>query len=463
MAFAAGAVEDEQAGSAELRRAVIAETEAVTDTIDFDRCFQRGQPIRALMAAGISVAVLVVLALVDGPAVSLAAKRLLVPWEHHPWPRRHVLQWSVAPTRLAVGQDFEVKLADANGQLPEQAEIHYWFEGDDASQIQTYQMQTLGPHLVHRLANIMRPFRYRATGGDDLAMLWTELTLVEPPRIIERELTLHPPAYTGLESRQADGSFRALVGTRATLRGRTSKPLSAAKLETDTLGGETSIDLALDRDRLGFELRGAESPWMIVQSGVYGIRLIDQDGLDVGISDQWDVHAVRDLPPTVSLKRPAADLLVTPVAQLSLEAIVKDDLALRSVELHFLRSTSVEQIEEEIVLWAGPDQVVPHAARNDLDVDEGVQRTVQHPWDLTQVSSMKPGEWIDFRAIAVDYKAQIGESVSRRLTFISSEELEERIAQRQSELLTQIAEIVRLQRETHAQTSESGDSGARGR
>ena len=87
-------------------------------------------------------------------------------------------------------------------------------------------------------------------------------------------------------------------------------------------------------------------------------------------------------------------------------------------------------------------------------MSEGVQRTVQHLWDLTQLASMKPGEWIDFRIAAGDYKTQIGESVSRRLTIISAEELEERLAQRQAEILAQIAEIVRLQRQTHTQTSE---------
>ena len=132
---------------------MIAETEAATQRIEFSHCINRRKPTRALLVAAVAVATIGVLGLLDGPSVSLAARRLLVPWGDEHWPRRHVLQLVDAPTRLAVGQDFEVELIDANGRLPDRVEIHYWFDGDEASQIQTHQMQPLGSKLVHRLAN----------------------------------------------------------------------------------------------------------------------------------------------------------------------------------------------------------------------------------------------------------------------------------------------------------------------
>lgn len=454
VAFAEAGAGDRDLGSRELRQAVISEAESIADEVDFDRCLDRRQPARAVMAAAISLAVIALLALIDGPSVALAAKRLLVPWGHHPWPRRHVLRWVEAPTRLALGQDFEVKLTDANGQLPDDAEIQYWFRGEDASEIERFQMQLLGNYLVHRLDNITAPFRYRAIGGDDQTMAWRELSLVEPPRITESEMILHPPAYTGQQPRLTEGNIRALVGTRITARARTTKPLSAAILETDTMGGQTAIPLTLDRDQHGFLLAGDEQVWTIVQSGYYGFRLIDQDGLDVGVSHRGEVDAIRDLPPTVSLRRPAADLMVTPSAKLSIEAIVKDDLAVRRVAVHFQQSTAGGLHQQASVeLWSGPDQIEEAQADDRGQRDGGVQRTVQYVWDLTKLPAMKPGEWIDFHVTAEDYKSQVGESVRRRVTFISAEELAERIGQRQSELLSEIAEIVRLQRETANQVS----------
>ena len=315
-------------------------------------------------------------------------------------------------------------------------------------------MQLFGKQLSHRLSNVTRGFRYRATGGDDLTMPWTELVLVEPPRIIEQEVTLHLPAYLGRAPRLATGSFRVLIGTRATLRGRTSKPLSAASLETDTSGAPVSQPLELDRDQLGFSLAGSSSAWTISQSGRYGVRLVAQDGLDVGVTDSWNVEAIRDAPPIVSWKRPLADLLVTPVAQLALEAIVKDDVAVRTVDLHYVRSASENLAEESRSLWAGPAAVAPPSADEAWDGTEGAQQTVEYVWDLTRMAAMHPGEWIDFRVVAVDYLGQRGESVVRRLSFIGREDLQDRLAERQSQLLAQIAEILDLQRETRSQTAE---------
>ncbi|MFW6169051.1 MAG: DUF4175 family protein [Planctomycetota bacterium] len=445
---------DAQAGSLELRRAVVSEAETVAATVDFNQCLDWRQPARAVIAAGISLAVVAGLMFMDSGMVALAAKRMLAPWAENPWPRRHVLQWVDVPTRLAVGRDFEAKLGDASGDLPEQVEIHYWFKGDDPSRIRTFQMQPLGEHLVHRLPNVTRPFRYRATGGDDHAMPWTELVLIEPPRIIEHEVTLYPPEYTGCPSRRADAGFSALTGTRATVRARTNKPLSAAMLETDTSGDNTTIDLVLDEDQCGFSWDESGTDWTIEQSGVYGFHLIDEAGLDVGVATQWDVRAVRDLPPTVSLKQPPADRVVTPSARVSLEAIVKDDLAVRAVNLHFVRSASMDQSEETVSLWSGPSDLTFQSESDEFEMSEGMQRTVEYNWDLTRLPFAKPGEWIDFYVTAVDHKSQTAESTSRRLTFISREELEDRIGRRQSKLLERMAEVLELQRKTRGRISD---------
>ncbi len=450
VAFAAESDDDESWGSTQLRRAVVTETEAATEGIDFSACLDRRPSYRALAAAGVVLSTIVVLAALDGPSVALAARRLLVPWGHDVWPRRHRLQWEQAPTRLAIGQDFEARLSDAGGSLPPRVEIQYWFEGDESSQIQSYAMKPVEGQMVHRLANVTRPFRYRAAGGDDQTMSWTALQLVEPPRITQCALTLHPPDYAGGAERHVDGGFRALAGTRVTLHGRTSKPLTGATLETDTVGGPARIPLELDSDRLGFSLDEQSQAWTVLQSGVYGIRLVDQQGLDVGVLSQWDVHVQRDSPPTVSLRQPVADLMVTPQARVKLAAIVKDDLAVRAVSLHWLHSTDPEGAAQVTALWTGPARVNVPSAR-DLLEEEGVQATIQQVWDLASLGAMSPGQWLDFHVTAEDYKGQFGESAVRRLLLISREELEDRVGQHYSELLDEIAEVVRLQSDTRMQ------------
>ena len=65
---------------------------------------------------------------------------------------------SPRPTRLATGQDFEVELVDANGQLPDQVRIHYWFDGEESAAVETHVMQPLGQKLAHRLNSVSRSF-----------------------------------------------------------------------------------------------------------------------------------------------------------------------------------------------------------------------------------------------------------------------------------------------------------------
>lgn len=454
VAFAAESAEHESIDSTELRRAVIADVERCSAPLDFARCLDWRPPVRAWVAAGIPLCTLAMLFFWQSPTVALAAKRLLLPWQYDPWPRRHVLQWEEAPTRLAVGQDFEVRLTDARGDLPEHVEIQYWFDGDDATQVQVFQMQPWGRRLAHRLANVTRPFRYRASGGDDDTMPWTELTLVEPPRIVEQEVILHPPEYLRRDAQRASGSFRAVMGTRAALFGHTNKPLAAAWLETDTCGSGITLPLELAHDQLGYSLPDHPARWTIDQSGRYAIRLVAQDGLDVGVVAAWDVEAVRDMPPTASLRRPATDLMVTPVAELPLQAIVKDDFAVQAVELRYVRATALDQAEQVIPLRQGTDADASPPAEQPLDGEDGVQRAIEHLWDLTEIAALKPGEWIDFRVVAIDSKQQVGESTPRRLTCIAAEDLEERLSDRQSELLAQLGEILNLQRETRTQTAE---------
>ena len=54
--------------------------------------------------------------------------------------------------------------------------------------------------------------------------------------------------------------------------------------------------------------------------------------------------------------------------------------------------------------------------------------------------------------MATDYRPQQGESTTRRITIISGEELQQRMAARRSYLLGQLAEVLRVERQSRSQT-----------
>ncbi|MBM4090456.1 MAG: hypothetical protein FJ276_13700, partial [Planctomycetes bacterium] len=455
LAFASQKCDDELAGSAELRQAVIAETESAARSLPLSDCLDRRRAWRAALVAVLLSGAIAALSLWDGASVALAARRLLLPLGDGPWLRRHVLAFVDPPRRLSTGQDFKVRLVDDKGGLPDRVEIHFWYDGDDQSKIQTEPMPLAGEAFTYRRPNVTRGFRYRATGGDDDAMPWIALDLVEPPRIVEQVVTLHPPSYTGLPPRATEGHFRALRETRVAVRVRVSKPLSNAVLETDTMDSDVPVALELDRDRLGFSLPAdAPVPWLVRKSGYYGFHLTHEDGLDVGAEAQWQVEAVSDTPPTASLIQPSGVSRVTHDATVMLEVIVKDDLAIRSVDLVFARSDENGHGARPVALWDVSRDAANGSRIEAGGPDQGVQRMIRYEWDLAGLAGLEPGEWIDFHVAACDNNGQQGESASCRLTIISAGELEERIAQRQSEILAQVAEVARLQKQTRAQIND---------
>lgn len=454
VAFAQQGMEDPLAGSLLLRQEMVAQTESLASPLDFAECLDPWPTRRAIAAAWIAVSTIGLLGWLDPNSAVLAGKRLLAPWQEQPWPRRHMLAFADAPSVLAAGRDFEVELGDRNGRLPASVEIHYWFDGDEPAAIISQPMQPFGEKMLHRFPRIPRGFRYRATGGDDHGMPWQAVQVVQPPSVTQWELTLEAPPYSGLAGRVADGNCRALHGTRVGLRARASRPIAEAWLETDTVPDGEPIRLTVDADQYGFSLEASGGLWQIQQSGSFGFRLVDTSGLDSGVGQRWSIDAVPDLPPTVSLNRPASDQALTPQALVHLDAVVKDDLAIRSAELRYRRARPEASEEQTVVLITGPDRVTPDSPQVARRLEDGVQQTIQSTWDLSALEGLQPGERIDLRIVASDYLRQEGESVTRRITIISEDELADRVVQRRADMLAEIAEIARLQQQALARTAE---------
>jgi hypothetical protein len=184
----------------------------------------------------------------------------------------------------------------------------------------------------------------------------------------------------------------------------------------------------------------------------YWLEVTDAEGLLGGEDRRWNLRAVPDTPPTVLLEQPAANTFVTADAAVPLAGLVKDDLAIRAIDVRFTRSDSADTEKRETApIHRGPNVAVASSSGvAEAGPGSGETRPVEFAWDLVQLRGLKPGAWIDFELTADDYKPQSAQSATRRLTIISVNELEERIASRQAFVLGQLAEVLRTQREARA-------------
>jgi hypothetical protein len=340
LAFVGQSEHDAAAGSAELRRAVVTQAVGDLEALDVGSCVDARPSWRTATMAGIVCLLALVLSALDPASSSLAARRLVMPWQSSPWPRRHQLVFVDPPERLAAGSDFEVELIDDRGELPETVQIHYWFEGTPEAETQSKSMSLFNDRMVHRMENVQRSFRYRASGGDDTSMTWRSLEVVETPQVEHLRLQLHPPAYTGwpIEAAARMWSHSKERNRRVRTDGQTGcrrritscrRPATRRKRPGWRRWAMTDLTFALPVD--------CPTPWTAEASGRYWFEVTDLQGLRGRGDRPWSLRVVPDAAPVVALEKPGANTYVTASAIVPVKATVKDDLAIRAIDVRYRR------------------------------------------------------------------------------------------------------------------------------
>lgn len=451
--------DDPLAGSAELRRAAVAQAEAEIAPLDWRAAIDRRPAWRAVaIACGVGLAA-GALAMASPADTRLALTRLVNPLSDAAWPPTNDLAFTHKIDRVAFGQPFEVELKDRTGRLPEVVKIHYRIESEDgSSKVETESMQRIGDLMVARRERVAQSFDYRAEGGDDHKMAWIHVDVVQPPRIDSLAVTLHPPAYTGWPAQPGERRIVALRGTAVEMAGRASKPLASATLHPPS---GPDIPAQLSADGLSFAIpltpaggaQGGSPPMVIDRSGPYWFDLRDREGLAGGEADRWDIQAIVDQPPSVSLNQPTGNLLVTPAATIAVKVGAKDDLALHTVVLVYTRSDRTDLGEIALPrLFAGPDKMPAAAAPALAGATPGDSRTFDFPWQLGRLG-LKPGTTLLLTAIATDYASQKTASSPRRISIITPEEFEDHLAARESVILNELARLAKLEQSSRQETA----------
>jgi hypothetical protein len=445
ISFAGEAESDGRAGSPELRRAVIAEAEALSVDMDFrgalDQRAVRGAVAMAAAVAGISA----ILALVNPAAAGLAVARLAQPWRELPWPRRHELEFAALPTRFARGEDFEFAIVDRRGVLPEHVQLLIRQETPGGWRTEAKEMKLLDNRMVFRLDNVTRAFEYRARGGDDDTLPWTELTVVDPPKIVDLEVLADPPAYTGLAQQSAGRVVSTVVGSRLRLRGTLDQPIRSALIKpVATDFSVPAVEVAADGRH--FIAPGSGGEWTVNHSGAFWFELTDQHGMTFGRDTRMELHALPDTPPSIAWDSPGDHSFVTRRAMVTVKGAVKDDLAVRSLQLRYMRPGQSDE-EQVVDIYTGQNLNTPGKATMG-----GESRRFEYGWELSNLAGLAAGDVLAVRITAEDYQPQLSTTTVRRLTIITEEDLDNRIAARQTAILGQLADALRVARQCREQT-----------
>ena len=221
---------DRTAGSPSLRHCVIEDATRIASTLPIDTVVDRRPFGRALGRLCVALLPLVVILAISPEHVAIGVQRLAVPWRQAPWPQRHHLKFVDPPVRLAAGSDFEAKVIDEHGELPESVQIHYRWQVDGRIETSSRWMEPADNAFVIRREDVSRSFEFRAEGGDDQSMAWQRIDVVVPPEVSQWTLSAFPPPYSGLRDLTGDDIREVLIGTEMAVTGVADRPIQSARL-----------------------------------------------------------------------------------------------------------------------------------------------------------------------------------------------------------------------------------------
>ena len=440
--------DDQLAGSAAMRQAVIQEVTGELAEVPLGEVVRYRPAVTASLAAlgTLGVILLIAFSIPTGSGIALA--RLTNPFGDTVWPQINQLFFRNPPTHIPVGGLFEVEVDDKKGALPEDVFIEYQFEDEQGIRSFRNPMHFVDGIMVVQRKNVKQSFSYRAVGGDDETP-WQSLIVVTPPRVEALQVSVRPPDYAGWPTTASTGPIVGLEGSTVQLTGNTNKTVESATLKTET--GD-SKPLAIDGLQIRFPSESTD-PWVLRKSGTYSITMVDEHGIEGGGNEQWQVDAISDEPPTVSVESPIPQSQASSDAMLPVRVFGKDGLAIRDILLRYTRSDQPESGEESIPLFRGPDRA-PQLSAEALDAHlaKGDRRLEQYQWELAPLD-LSVGTEISFYAAAHDYQPAEGKSEPiHTITIVTKEELAQQLATRQRALLAELSRVVGRENNSHIDT-----------
>ena len=448
-------------GAPALQQRVIDKTLKQTRLMDFEDVVQT-QPVQRIAWTAFLVCVTTVLIVGFNQAeAATALKRLMFPFSAHPWPRKtqlqivnHQLEALVAdpadPLRIARGDTLELTVINlnSNGRLP--ANVQLEMKQPDGTIVREIMQRTTlrGQEEQSREAAfasliVKAPFQFRAVGGDDQTMEWYPLEVVPPPVAETLQVNLIPPKYTRKPVTKLPpgvGHVEGLVGTKIQIAARSNKPLSSALLKVRDKD-QQAMTIGQDGLRLS-------SVFQIKEAGVYSYWLDLRDRQNFGNSDapRYEIRAIQDAVPDIYIDKPATDIQVTPLAEIPLKFVSKDDLGLQRIRMRY-------QILEPGKSEPAKPIEVPLAT---LD-QRPLLHTQEHLWQLENLK-LVAGMQVQLHGEATDDydlgPRHVGRSLTRTLTIVSADEKTQELANRQIGLLGDLERVKKQESEVQAQTAE---------
>lgn len=411
---------------------------SITDIVDRERV-RRAVRLASLPLIG------VLAFLLTAPSTFLdASERLLAPRTEFDPPAPFQLAVTPGDTRLLKGDSLRITVR-GTGTVPGSATLLLRETEDAAPRRVALTTDSMGT-FRHTVSSVRRPLRYRVVASP-IRTDWYSVEVTNRPLVRRLHLTVEPPAYTGLPTRQLDpnvGDVSALPGARVNVSG--------------ILGGANVTEAYLDFQHgpnqslrvTGDSLSGS---FVLRRADTYVVRLQSQNGVANREPIRYKISPQSDARPSASFLEPDGTAELTPDLTQQLRVQLGDDYGFRRAVLFYRPTDPQGQAADS----SFDSLALP------LQDPEQLDQQITHTWLLAQESGL-PLE----RGDAVDYYVKVwdndtvngpksGRTRTQRLRFPSLSEQYEQLDETQEETSSQMEELQRESESVRQQFQELRD------
>ena len=171
-----------------------------------------------------------------------------------------------------------------------------------------------------------------------------DMTVLKAPRVDSFKIGYTFPEYTGREPAVTEvttGQIKAIQGTVADIELKMTQPLQEISISVDGVEKAIEPKLSDDGQSASFQLTVAES-------GSYEIHLTNQKGIENQREFSYEILALSDQAPAVTLVTPETDLSLENDAELKMQWTARDDFGVASQELVILTQKGEQRQPLEI-------------------------------------------------------------------------------------------------------------------
>ncbi len=245
------------------------------------------------------------------------------PLDHLP-PSKTAIEVNPKGLRVVRGSRVTIQASTA-GAIPKSLDLIIWSSTNERGEPKEEKvaMENLGEgKFTATLGRLEKTIRYRAaTGAFSSPTFIAEA--VDPPEVGNIQITLYPPAYTGLGTVSiAGGNVEGLRGSTLRIDASSTKEIVKAEIVMD------------DGKRLPLKMTDKKLQGNLVLFQSQHYRILVEDALGFRNSPiSYELKVKPDGFPTIDLLRPTEDLEVNGDEVLSLEYSARDDFGISEVNL----------------------------------------------------------------------------------------------------------------------------------